>query len=99
MIEHKHTPGPWEINKYGQVVDKAGEEVRVHGFTLASRKNETTEANTRLAVAAPELLDALAYIVAMGGTEENEWDAVERVIPEICAKARAAIAKATGEQE
>ncbi len=43
-----------------------------------------------------ELLDALKSIVEMEGTENNEWDGVERVIPEMCDIARAAIKKAEG---
>jgi hypothetical protein len=44
-----------------------------------------------------ELLEALGQIIALDRTEENEWDAVERVIPIMVEIARAAIAKA-GEQ-
>lgn len=43
-----------------------------------------------------ELLAALNSIIALENTEENEWDAVERVIPEMCAIARAATAKVEG---
>ncbi len=43
-----------------------------------------------------ELLEALKSIVEMEGTENNEWDGVERVIPEMCDIARAAIKKAEG---
>ena len=44
-----------------------------------------------------ELVEALRQIIALDRTEENEWDAVERVIPIMVEIARAAIAKA-GEQ-
>lgn len=94
-MEHKHTPGPWmAVGDYvfgGE--DESFESVCLLKNTIYSNSKE---ANGRLIAVAPELLEALAYIVAMEGTEENEWDAVERVIPEICAKARTAIAKATG---
>ena len=38
-------------------------------------------------------LEKFNEIVSMEGTESNEWDGVERVIPEICAVAKAAIAQ------
>ena len=38
-------------------------------------------------------LEALKEIASMEGTESNEWDGVERVIPEMCAVAKAAIAR------
>ena len=38
-------------------------------------------------------LEALKEIASMEGTESNEWDGVERVIPEMCAVAKAAIAQ------
>lgn len=37
-------------------------------------------------------LEALKELVAMEGTERHEWDAVERVIPEMCSAAKRAIA-------
>ena len=42
-----------------------------------------------------ELLDALKTIVEAEGAEQDEWDGVERVIPEMCKVAKGAIAKAT----
>jgi hypothetical protein len=47
--------------------------------------------------AAPDMLEALRKIVSLNNLEENEWDAVERVIPEIMAIASHAIYQATGE--
>lgn len=41
-----------------------------------------------------QLLEALEKIKAMEDTEENEWDAVERILPEIMGIASTAIAAA-----
>lgn len=46
-----------------------------------------------------ELLRALVEIKELEDTEENEWDAVERVIPEMCSIASNAIAKCTAKPE
>jgi hypothetical protein len=50
------------------------------------------------AAGAPDLLEALKEIIALDQTEENEWDAVERVIPTMVQIAQAATAKATENQ-
>jgi hypothetical protein len=91
MSEHKHTPGPWQVNHEDptQVCDADGE---VRGCspiahctvgTMAERK-----ANAKLIAAAPEMLAAL---LAMQAFIEGEPDAVEPF-----GLIRAAIAKATG---
>lgn len=41
-----------------------------------------------------ELVAALEDIISAEGTERDEWDAVERLIPEIVTLARSALAKA-----
>ena len=41
-----------------------------------------------------ELVEALNQIIALDRTEENEWDAVERVIPTMIKIAKTALAKA-----
>jgi hypothetical protein len=43
-----------------------------------------------------ELVEALESIVALENTEDDEWDAVERVMPHMVNLARAALAKARG---
>ena len=104
MTNAKHTPGPWCV-EYGLSSDPAtytpgvdapgqdftvilygikakGEACGIHGRTL-----EEQEANALLISAAPDLLNALTVLA----------DVAERKgIP--CDAARAAIAKATGEQ-
>ena len=41
-----------------------------------------------------ELLEALNQIISLDRTEENEWDAVERVIPTMVEIAKTTLAKA-----
>lgn len=107
-----HTPGPWSLNggnaAQGWTVKTEGNELLVGGRGL------TSLANARLISAAPELLEALQVAVeAMeqdwyqidgewGPTMEEFGDLEGAILagkaPEI-AKARAAIAKATGEAQ
>lgn len=83
----KHTPGPWIITKGDEWTDCIHTETEKQGiWTVASvnKRRYEFEANRRLIAAAPELLAALIDMVdgySMGGAE----------------RARAAIAKATGE--
>ena len=91
MSAHKHTPGKWENPKHDRfrVLDK-------HGNVICECFGEGDEltSNTRLIAAAPELLDALETIVAKCD-EETTFYSTEDIIN----KARAAIARATGETE
>ena len=111
MSEAKHTPGPWKkaerpngpwwhisadygLDKYKGCGRQAV--ACVHGVSKRrgeSAYSEMFEANARLIAAAPELLDALRYIEGVALANEP------RDLPTIAAKARAAIAKATGETE
>ena len=87
----KHTPGPWKIGtKYKTDIYGDG----LGGKLIARVGMSPDNADARLIAAAPELLAALQEIVALENTESDEWDGVERLIPEICDIARAAIAKA-----
>ena len=90
----KHTPGPWHVSKGRSVVwVKAGHQ-DVAGAYMGSypaRCGEQDLANARLIAAAPELLEALDRIL--------NWPRVfDGLRAEDVAFARAAIAKATGEQ-
>jgi hypothetical protein len=82
----KHTPGPWRV-----VQDPTHLSLQVYGQTLAlfecwRRSDEQIElANARLVAAAPDLLEALEFVIR--GVPDT-WEGVQ--------KARAAIAKATG---
>jgi len=51
----------------------------------------------RLEAINQELIGVLESIVALENTEDDEWDAVERVMPHMVNLARAALAKARGE--
>ena len=59
----KHTPGPWNRDKYGNVVDSNGERVVMRSVAVACSGSDEyialAEANTDLATAAPDLLEAL----------------------------------------
>ena len=88
----KHSSGQWETDDYGTPEPLDG--IRAQ-FVILSQDGPVayvyTEADARLIVAAPELLEALREMVSM----------VEMVIPFETPrqrKARAAIAKATGEK-
>lgn len=93
----KHTPGPWYALR-GQrnisIRHKTGDKflpmvnvASVRGNFPADCPYGSSEANARLIAAAPELLDALELIANTG------MDARQCMLT-----ARAAIAKATGEQ-
>jgi uncharacterized NAD-dependent epimerase/dehydratase family protein len=105
MSKHKHTPGPWTA--LPEECDKPY--VRIRGtrlgwrFKIANvmnagyddppeREVEETRANAALIAAAPELLEALQEVFMIG----------DRLVSDVYGyefkeKARAAIAKATGE--
>ena len=91
----KHTPGPWEVayqDKNGQSVVK-GEHIEVATcwhHCVGSIEKEM-HANARLIAAAPELLEALKEIV--DAADGAGWEQLDPSFK----KARAAIAKATGE--
>lgn len=101
----KHTPGPWYVfhSAHRGRVDDDGPgafsigdaQTAYSANILCSRyqwpeRAEEMKANARLIAAAPDLLEALQSILDDG----LHCD----VVPHLHAKARAAIAKATGEQ-
>ena len=86
-----HTPGPWRL-KLGKgvqytylVSDRNGQDIANWAHYPNATKAQT-KANARLIAAAPELLDALQGFIE--GAESMGW---------CTEKARAAIARATGE--
>lgn len=105
----KHTPGPWvvwdgNVKVYAGPVDEnttcciSGYRCKIAECDDLYDENmteEEAEANARLIAAAPELLEALEWIVnpdyAIGSNAEYKHAAVE--------VAKAAIAKATGEPQ
>jgi len=106
-----YTPGPWQVdpNNPGDVNGPDGKDVAVSLFsgmtrleitgnepTLSAITREEAEANARLIAAAPELLEALEEL--MSDVLDIRGVDVEEYKPEGFKRARAAIAKATGEQ-
>lgn len=96
--ESKFTPGPWRIGNPGEkggigvdATDHADglnfEVCEVWGVDVDSQHDERSQANAKLIVAAPDLLDALQSLV-------RHAEALGRHC-ELYDKARAAIAKAT----
>ena len=92
-----HTPGPWALHDEvaGVIYGPDGHQVCTTPRT--TRRGVERAANARLITAAPEMLAALLKLVeavdpAVGGLTLEDW-ATEPV-----ADARAAIARATGEE-
>lgn len=101
---NKHTPGPWFRDKYGNVVDSNGNRVTMRSVAVACSGSDEyiaiAEANTDLATAAPELLEALVEVTAsLAWNAHGECRAIHEgpIMPSSGAieMARAAIAKAT----
>lgn len=96
----RHTPGPWKWD--GNVCDYDPEQEAP--WLVLDPDSSTTDpilrgeihcgnpANARLIAAAPELLKALQAMLTHMGMDEDEWN------KPTFDQARAAIAKATGEQ-
>lgn len=97
MSNHKHTPGPWEIERYSDGLIQIVGDVRIvsddeeNVTTVVEAVARGDEANARLIAAAPELLEALQNLDALRGPFPPSDEAVEAA----WRKASAAIAKAT----
>ncbi len=97
----KHTPGPWEIERYSdgliQIVGnvRAVSEHEDHVTTVVEAVTRGDEANAKLIVAAPDLLDALEDAVNRLTSSLILLKCDDDFIKKETAKARAAIAKAT----
>jgi hypothetical protein len=97
MSNHRHTPGPWEVDRYYWTLQRRlfGDdepEVQIIG-RISETEDDEREANARLIAAAPELLEALkecerelSTVWARQGQVNDNRHALA---------ARAAIAKAT----
>ena len=98
----QHTPGPWERD--GEYVQQAGQtEVGIcsvlnmdEGGNKGWYHGPVTQANARLIAAAPELLEALEPFVKRSCSDETITLVLKTAD---VARARAAIAKAKGEQQ
>ena len=91
MNANKHTPGPWMKSTHGgiskySIWSSNGQHI-ADTNTTKSIGFDKCAANASLIAAAPELLEALKELVAEFG------------VCGLTEKARAAIAKATGEQQ
>jgi hypothetical protein len=92
----QHTPGPWEADDF-YVTTQAGSPPR----TIACSPSPYTwrKADARLIAAAPELLNACRELLEVleksnAHGEEYQWDPLDEA-----ARLRAAIAKATGQED
>jgi hypothetical protein len=107
---NKHTLGPWktddiesgDCNRYVLAGNHEEAQIiaRITLKTFVGPTQSESEANARLIAAAPELLEALRNILMhIGKGRENgvEW-VCEPIHCDEIKDARAAIAKATGEQ-
>jgi len=107
-METKHTPGPWFYAGRSTLYIDASidggmiQEIAAVGPTAADNGyGETQQANARLIAAAPDLLEkcemALSYIEAVCFNTPNPKK--RKNYADCAGQLRAAIAKATGEQE
>ena len=94
-----HTPGPWSA----EPIDYGCFDVKCEfGYFIATchdgvRGTRNADVNARLIAGAPDLLAALQRIVAVLDKQVASPHLAERASP--LAQAKAAIAKATGEQQ
>lgn len=105
-MKKTHTPGPWEVRKYWS--DEGAYEIyptrgkkpsfgqwaSIAEVTGDVSKSESAMKNARLIAAAPELLEALQWLVDLMPDPELDSDPVQR---EQVIKAKVVIAKATGQ--
>jgi hypothetical protein len=99
MTQAKHTPGPWIIDRNGDVNHHS---YFVSDFPIAMVSGPLTDkaANARLIAAAPDLLEALIETSSsLRQCFECDEDAADAYgITEQLKKADSAIAKATGKE-
>ncbi len=97
IMNAKHTPGPWETD--GTVVRAMGNDDFEVDLTENSTPFPTTDANARLIAAAPELLNAcVRMMVGITKRDSHNCEWYEGIEVDGAEEARAAIAKAEGEQ-
>lgn len=101
MSDTKCAPYPWVQDKYGNVKNANGETVKLTGFALScgyTPKDDSCYVNTKMAIAAPELLEALEELVsATTSVRGIDEDMENFYCTKAFVKAREAIAKAKGE--
>lgn len=93
--ETKHTPGPWQANKWAPGYSISAPDSQYTVCNLSDCNN--AEANARLIAAAPDMLEACQQII-----NDSDMDAIHgagrSVTHDAIDKVRAAIAKARGEK-
>lgn len=96
-----HTPGPWRVSGGGSTdvfADDGSHVARVGVRTAVGTAYVVALTNARLIAAAPDLLEALEWMVDNDETNEGgEWDEENAYWIDGLNKARAAIKKARGE--
>ena len=88
-----HTPGPWAV-KAEEFIDGADGSPVARVYSRQTRAAEDLKANADLIAAAPEMLEALYYILNIEGAcfgADESWN-----LDWHWSKVRAAIAKAEG---
>ena len=90
----KHTPGPWFAQYDDNGFYEIGSEAVSLRLAFTYGEGDTDEANARLIAAAPDLLEALWGMA----TSFHAVEHMEEHMQQSAARARAAIAKATGEK-
>jgi hypothetical protein len=83
-----HTPGPWEFDPIDRVVVKGSAEIAYMGWSA-------NKADARLIAAAPELLETLEELYRL---IDDAHDGDRVFTFELAQKAKAAIAKARGQE-
>lgn len=109
----KHTPGPWKFRQplhdkmRGLPVRTLEVLAEQNGIykpyvadvrSLDAEGNDNTEANARLIAAAPDMLDALEAILGEALLDADDGELALIACEAIRSNARAAIAKAKGEE-
>lgn len=92
----QHTPGPWRYEYDDNGFFEITSEVIARRVAFTQRQGDTDEANARLIAAAPELLDVMHWWLQQ--MADDACDDMGKLLDDMSKKARAAIAKATGEQ-
>lgn len=103
-MKAKHTEGPWHYDDtWGLIMAGKNEVAACHAGRAGTR--EETQANARLIAAAPELLVALKEVMTSLEVHISEVCPDDIKLSEYCpctenelARARAVIAKVTGEE-
>lgn len=108
MNATKHTPGPWHTgttaNTKYSIYERFGQQIAESfaGVFIGNTPSAAREANARLIAAAPELLEALEQcriaLEPYDDVKPRDWKTDREKLAFAHQAARAAIAKATGDE-